>query len=168
MPERLAGLSYVSPDRVAQGDVLADLLLVDEAAAIPTPLLEAMLARHSRIVFATTEHGYEGTGRGFHLRFKKVLDEQTPDWQELHLVEPIRWSLSDPLEPLIFRLLGLNTDISAPHPRHHRPGAWSDKMSWPVMTRCSIGCSACSCWLTTRPAPVICGICWRGRISTFI
>ncbi len=116
MPERLAGLSYVSPDRVAQGDVLADLLLVDEAAAIPTPQLEAMLARHSRIVFATTEHGYEGTGRGFHLRFKRILDEQTPDWQELRLVEPIRWSLSDPLEPLIFRLLGLNADISAPHP----------------------------------------------------
>ena len=95
MPERLAGLSYVSPDRVAQGDVLADLLLVDEAAAIPTPLLEAMLARHSRIVFATTEHGYEGTGRGFHLRFKRILDEQTPDWQELrlggaHSLEPER------------------------------------------------------------------------------
>ena len=31
-------------------------------------------------------------------------------------MEPIRWSLSDPLEPLIFRLLGLNADISAPHP----------------------------------------------------
>ena len=50
--------------------------------------LEAMLARHSRIVFATTEHGYEGTGRGFHLRFKRVLDEQTPDWQELHQWSP--------------------------------------------------------------------------------
>lgn len=115
-PERLTGLTYVSPDRVAQGDVQADLLLVDEAAAIPTPLLEAILAHHSRIVFATTEHGYEGTGRGFHLRFKRVLDRQTPDWQELHLAEPIRWSRHDPLEPLIFRLLGLNADIVAPQP----------------------------------------------------
>ena len=115
-PERLAGLTYVSPDRAAQGDVQADLLLVDEAAAIPTPLLEAILANHSRIVFATTEHGYEGTGRGFHLRFKRVLDRQTPDWQELHLAEPIRWSRHDPLEPLIFRLLGLNADIVAPAP----------------------------------------------------
>ncbi|MFM5228487.1 tRNA(Met) cytidine acetyltransferase TmcA [Aeromonas media] len=115
-PERLTGLTYVSPDRVAQGDVQADLLLVDEAAAIPTPLLEAILAHHSRIVFATTEHGYEGTGRGFHLRFKRVLDRQAPDWQELHLAEPIRWSRHDPLEPLIFRLLGLNADIVAPQP----------------------------------------------------
>ena len=113
-PERLAGLKYVSPDRVAQGEVQADLLLVDEAAAIPTPLLEAMLAHHSRIVFATTEHGYEGTGRGFHLRFKRVLDRETPDWQELRLVEPIRWSRHDPLEPLIFRLLGLDADTVAP------------------------------------------------------
>ncbi|WP_421280734.1 tRNA(Met) cytidine acetyltransferase TmcA [Aeromonas taiwanensis] len=116
MPERLAGLTYVSPDRMARGEVQAGLLLVDEAAAIPTPLLEAMLARHSRIVFATTEHGYEGTGRGFHLRFKQVLDRETPDWQELHLEEPIRWSRHDPLEPLTFRLLGLHADTVAPQP----------------------------------------------------
>lgn len=115
-PELLAGLSYVSPDRLVQGALQPDLLLVDEAAAIPTPLLEAMLARHSRIVFATTEHGYEGTGRGFHLRFKRVLDRQTPDWQELHLSEPIRWSQHDPLEPLVFRLLGLDADVLSPSP----------------------------------------------------
>ena len=113
-PERLAGLSYLSPDRLVQGSLQPDLLLVDEAAAIPTPLLEAMLARHSRIVFATTEHGYEGTGRGFHLRFKRVLDRQTPGWQELHLAEPIRWSRHDPLEPLVFRLLGLDAEVQPP------------------------------------------------------
>ena len=115
-PERLAGLSYVSPDRLVQGNLQPALLLVDEAAAIPTPLLEAMLARHNRIVFATTEHGYEGTGRGFHLRFKRVLDRQTPDWQELRLAEPIRWSQHDPLEPLVFRLLGLNAEVLPPPP----------------------------------------------------
>lgn len=114
--EQVAGLEYCSPDRLVQGDSQPDLLLVDEAAAIPTPLLEAMLARHSRIVFATTEHGYEGTGRGFHLRFKRVLDRETPDWQELHLAEPIRWGPQDPLEPLVFRLLCLDAEVDAPLP----------------------------------------------------
>ncbi|WP_421202354.1 tRNA(Met) cytidine acetyltransferase TmcA [Aeromonas enteropelogenes] len=119
--KKLAGIAYCSPDRLVQEGLQPDLLLVDEAAAIPTPLLEAMLARHSRIVFATTEHGYEGTGRGFHLRFKRVLDRETPDWQEVHLASPIRWSVRDPLEPLVFRLLGLNAEVAAPlsptHPR---------------------------------------------------
>ncbi|OCA62549.1 hypothetical protein A9R10_10420 [Aeromonas piscicola] len=114
--DRLVGLEFCSPARLVQEALQPDLLLVDEAAAIPTPLLEAMLARHSRIVFATTEHGYEGTGRGFHLRFKRVLDRQTPDWQEIHLGEPIRWSTRDPLEPLIFRLLGLNAEVDPPLP----------------------------------------------------
>ncbi|QXC35410.1 tRNA(Met) cytidine acetyltransferase TmcA [Aeromonas sp. FDAARGOS 1407] len=117
--EKLAGLAYCSPDRLVQEGLQPDLLLVDEAAAIPTPLLEAMLARHSRIVFATTEHGYEGTGRGFHLRFKRVLDRETPDWQEIHLASPIRWSARDPLEPLVFRLLGLNAEVAAPLPPTH-------------------------------------------------
>ncbi|MFQ2367896.1 tRNA(Met) cytidine acetyltransferase TmcA [Aeromonas enteropelogenes] len=117
--EKLAGLAYCSPDRLVHEGLQPDLLLVDEAAAIPTPLLEAMLARHSRIVFATTEHGYEGTGRGFHLRFKRVLDRETPDWQEVHLASPIRWSARDPLEPLVFRLLGLNAEVAAPLPPIH-------------------------------------------------
>lgn len=117
--EKLAGLAYCSPDRLVHEGLQPDLLLVDEAAAIPTPLLEAMLARHSRIVFATTEHGYEGTGRGFHLRFKRVLDRETPDWQEVHLASPIRWSARDPLEPLVFHLLGLNAEVAAPLPPTH-------------------------------------------------
>ncbi|WP_457939361.1 tRNA(Met) cytidine acetyltransferase TmcA [Aeromonas veronii] len=115
-PEQLTGLRYCSPDRLVHEAMNPDLLLVDEAAAIPTPQLEAMLARYSRIVFATTEHGYEGTGRGFHLRFKRVLDSLTPEWQEICLSEPIRWSERDPLEPLIFRLLGLDAEVAVPMP----------------------------------------------------
>ncbi|BEE19305.1 tRNA(Met) cytidine acetyltransferase TmcA [Aeromonas enteropelogenes] len=117
--DKLEGIAYCSPDRLVHEGLQPDLLLVDEAAAIPTPLLEAMLARHSRIVFATTEHGYEGTGRGFHLRFKRVLDRETPDWQEVHLASPIRWSARDPLEPLVFRLLGLNAEVADPLPPTH-------------------------------------------------
>ncbi|MEJ2591741.1 MAG: GNAT family N-acetyltransferase, partial [Candidatus Thiodiazotropha sp.] len=103
-------LRYSAPDHLLAEPQVADLLLVDEAAAIPTPLLEGLLATYARVVFATTVHGYEGTGRGFQLRFRRHLDRQTPQWQALQLREPIRWAANDPLEPLVFRLLALEAD----------------------------------------------------------
>jgi tRNA(Met) cytidine acetyltransferase len=103
-------LRYSAPDYLLAQPQPADLLLVDEAAAIPTPILEALLKRYARVVFATTVHGYEGTGRGFSVRFKSHLDQVTPNWRELHLSEPIRWSADDPLEPLIFKLLALDAN----------------------------------------------------------
>ncbi|MEN8763975.1 MAG: GNAT family N-acetyltransferase, partial [Thiogranum sp.] len=87
--------------------------MVDEAAAIPTPLLETLLKRYSRIVFATTVHGYEGTGRGFALRFSRSLDKYTNSWKTLSLVTPIRWAANDPLERLVFRMLSLDTNAAA-------------------------------------------------------
>ena len=99
---------FVPPDELIQTPQRADLVLVDEAAAIPAPLLEQLLQYYPRIVFATTIHGYEGTGRGFALRFHKVLDERTRGWRALRLHTPIRWTSGDPLERLVFRALLLN------------------------------------------------------------
>lgn len=115
-------LLFFSPDRLLDERPPLDLLLIDEAAAIPTPLLEGLLGHYHRLVFATTEHGYEGTGRGFHLRFKRHLDRRTPGWRELHLDEPIRWSQSDPLEPLLNRLLALAAN--APPPETNAAPQW--------------------------------------------
>lgn len=107
-----ACLEYFAPDDLLLSLPKADLLLVDEAAAIPTPLLERMLRHYSRIVFSTTVHGYEGTGQGFSLRFKRLLDVYTPGWKSQRLEQPIRWSSGDPLEHLVFDMLLLDADAA--------------------------------------------------------
>ena len=101
-------VEFIAPDELIANSPDADLVMVDEAAAIPAPMLEALLKRYSRIVFASTIHGYEGTGRGFAVRFTKVLDQVTPDWKSLHIKAPIRWSENDPLEQFVFDTLLLN------------------------------------------------------------
>ena len=103
-----ATLQFLPPDHLAQAHPPADLLLVDEAAGIPAPLLEALLRRYRRIVFATTVHGYEGTGRGFEVRFRATLDRLTPGWRALTLTTPIRWADADPIEALAAQALLLD------------------------------------------------------------
>ena len=110
---REASIEFHPPDELLLNPRDADLLLVDEAAAIPTPLLTRLLERHSRIAFATTVHGYEGTGRGFAVRFRRVLDTLTPGWREVRLQTPIRWAADDPVEDLVFRALLLDASAAA-------------------------------------------------------
>lgn len=95
-------LQFWPIDRLLQELPLVDLLFVDEAAAIPTPQLEQLARHYHRIVFATTEHGYEGSGRGFQLRFLATLRQLQPQFRQLHLKEPVRFGVGDPLEALSF------------------------------------------------------------------
>ena len=103
-------LPYFSPERLLREKPPADLLLVDEAAAIPTALLEAMLAHYSRIVFASTLHGYEGSGQGFALRMRRTLQTRTPGWHHCQLHAPLRWRPDDALEQLTNQLLLLDAE----------------------------------------------------------
>lgn len=91
-------------------------LLVDEAAAIPATLLGQWLVAFPRIAFATTVHGYEGSGRGFALRFRDTLDRLTPQWKALALESPIRWQGGDPLEALVNQLLLLKAALPMAQP----------------------------------------------------
>ncbi len=104
------GLRFQPPDQILREQTTADLLLVDEAAGIPAPLLHALLEHFPRIVFATTIQGYEGTGRGFALRFFPLLDRYKPGWQHLKLTQPVRYAANDPLETLINHVLLLDAE----------------------------------------------------------
>ena len=105
-------LKFYAPDALNRTPITCDLLLIDEAAQIPTPLLTTLLKQYHRMVFATTLHGYEGSGRGFELRFTKTLNQLTPDWNRLHLHQPLRWNPYDPLEAAINQALLLQTNDS--------------------------------------------------------
>lgn len=110
MQWRDAELRFMAPDELLRCDVKADILLVDEAAVIPSQMLAVMLSRFSRIVFSTTLHGYEGTGRGFAVRFQHLLDDKAPSWRHYEMAEPIRWNSNDALEAFSFEALLLNAE----------------------------------------------------------
>jgi len=91
-------IRFVAPDALLRDSVAADLVLVDEAAGLPLPMIEALVRRHNRLVLATTVHGYEGSGRGFVTRLAGRLDQLRPGWRQISLTEPVRWAPGDPLE----------------------------------------------------------------------
>lgn len=106
-----SSIQFYPPDKLIQENIDADLLLIDEAAAIPVPMLRQFLDKFKQCVFATTVHGYEGTGRGFTLRFFKHLDKNQPRWIKRYMKTPVRWAGNDPLENWMFDLLCLNAEM---------------------------------------------------------
>ena len=105
-----ADIVFVAPDELCRSEQECALLLVDEAGAIPTHMLEILSKRYSRVVFSTTIHGYEGNGRGFAVRFLKRLTQLCPGWKELHLDTPIRWAGDDPVESFVNQVLLLDAE----------------------------------------------------------
>ena len=96
--ENLQRLIFMPPDALNNEQPECELLMIDEAAAIPLKLLISFTKRYSRIVFATTQFGYEGSGRGFALRFQQQLNNIAPEWRPFQLTHPIRWAQNDPVE----------------------------------------------------------------------
>ena len=103
-------LRFMAPDALLAKRPPTDLLLVDEAAGIPLPLLLELVRGYNRLVMATTVHGYEGSGRGFELRLQRELDRLRPGWRRHHLRQPVRWAAGDPLERFGFRALLLDAE----------------------------------------------------------
>ena len=95
-------VEFIAIDVLLRDKPTAHLLLVDEAAAIPVYLLSKLVNEYHRLVFSSTQHGYEGAGRGFAVKFKTILREKTPNFNQYHMHEPIRWAENDPLESFVF------------------------------------------------------------------
>lgn len=110
----LAYLVFHPPDQLLREQPECSLLLIDEAAAIAAPLLDALVAHYDHCVLASTVHGYEGSGRGFELRFGKSLATRYPQRLHLRLHTPIRWGPQDPLEEMINALFCLKPSEQAP------------------------------------------------------
>jgi N-acetyltransferase 10 len=127
-------IQYIHPsDSMKLGQ--AELVVIDEAAAIPLPLVKNLLGPYL-VFMASTINGYEGTGRSLSLKLiqqlrqqsasfsgannveiKKQLQQQSASGKVLHeltLNESIRYAAGDPIEKWLNELLCLNCTVSSP------------------------------------------------------
>ncbi|KAM9376570.1 RNA cytidine acetyltransferase isoform 1-T2 [Pholidichthys leucotaenia] len=121
-------IQYIHPgDAVKLGQ--AELLVIDEAAAIPLPLVKNLLGPYL-VFMASTINGYEGTGRSLSLKLIQQLRQQSADSQqsmsaenrttsterlaaartlhEVSLHESIRYAAGDTVEKWLNELLCLD------------------------------------------------------------
>ncbi|CAF3535300.1 unnamed protein product [Rotaria sordida] len=117
-------IQYIQPNepsRLSQ----CELLIIDEAAAIPLPLVKQLLTGANYLIFlSSTINGYEGTGRSLSLKLLEQLRKQSAvlttatkttktttnnrTLNELELNEPIRYGINDPIELWLNNLLCLD------------------------------------------------------------
>ena len=106
----------------------AELVVVDEAAAIPLPLVRALLGPYL-VFLASTIHGYEGTGRSLSIKLLQELRKQAAPGgvaatavaasamgsrvlREVTLETPIRYAFGDPVEGWLEKLLCLDARVA--------------------------------------------------------
>ena len=114
-----AEITFMSPDELSQN--LSDApqqfanhwLFVDEAAIIPLDILFRLTNAFKRVVLTTTIHSYEGTGRGFLLKFMAKTDRTL---RHFELFTPLRWQADDKLESFIDDLLLCDCEDRLPQP----------------------------------------------------
>ncbi|XP_008115606.1 RNA cytidine acetyltransferase [Anolis carolinensis] len=121
-------IQYIHPaDAVKLGQ--AELVVIDEAAAIPLPLVKSLLGPYL-VFMASTINGYEGTGRSLSLKLIQQLRQQSAQAQanvtaenkmtttaklssartlhEVSLHESIRYAPGDPVEKWLNDMLCLD------------------------------------------------------------
>lgn len=112
-------IQYITPTDVSFARQ-SEILVIDEAAAIPLPLVSKLLGPYLVIVSSTVQ-GYEGTGRALSLKLLRDLKQRSVSqssaggaFKEMELTEPIRYALGDPVESWLNSLLCLDATIPEP------------------------------------------------------
>ena len=114
-------IQYIHPGDAAKLSQ-AELVVIDEAAAIPLPLVKALLGPYL-VFMASTINGYEGTGRSLSLKLLEQLRQQSSsvgksegeaasegsrrNLHEVELKESIRYRTGDKCESWLNNLLCL-------------------------------------------------------------
>lgn len=118
-------IQYIQPqehEKLSQ----VELLVVDEAAAIPLPVVKSLLGPYL-VFLSSTVNGYEGTGRSLSLKLLQQLEEQSQVsnksvegslsgrlFKKIELSESIRYASGDPIEQWLHALLCLDVTSSIP------------------------------------------------------
>ncbi|CDP12880.1 unnamed protein product [Coffea canephora] len=119
-------IQYVQPhehEKLSQ----VELLVIDEAAAIPLPVVKSLLGPYL-IFLSSTVNGYEGTGRSLSLKLLQQLEEQSQMsnknvestlsgrlFKKIELGESIRYTSGDPIESWLHALLCLDATNAVPN-----------------------------------------------------
>ena len=97
------GIQFEAPDSLLAAQPPADLVIVEEAAALAPRLIKNLFQRYQKLLLVTTSDGYEGTGQGFVIRMKPYLANKNLVAIQLQL--PMRWADQDPLERWLQQLI---------------------------------------------------------------
>ncbi|XP_073963093.1 RNA cytidine acetyltransferase-like [Choristoneura fumiferana] len=113
-------VQYITPDDHSLLSA-ADLVLVDEAAAIPIAHVSAAATKAPLALLSSTVSGYEGTGRALSLKLFAMLQTKHDAPAPIKLEEPIRYRSGDPIEAWLNSLLCLESPapsvgVGAPSP----------------------------------------------------
>ncbi|KAL5818538.1 hypothetical protein ACOSQ3_022419 [Xanthoceras sorbifolium] len=119
-------IQYIQPqehEKLSQ----VELLVIDEAAAIPLPVVKSLLGPYL-VFLSSTVNGYEGTGRSLSLKLLHQLEEQSQIlakgvegsthgrlFKKIELSESIRYASGDPIESWLNALLCLDVMNSIPN-----------------------------------------------------
>lgn len=113
---RIQKVNYLKPGEIPHNP---DLLVIDEAAAIPLNVLKPMVySSQCPTIISSTIHGYEGTGRSLSLKLieglrkakedKETLSQNQKTLEEIQMEIPIRYNICDPVENWLNNLLCLD------------------------------------------------------------